>query len=113
MEDIKIDTALLGEVLEIVIIEAKLSDTHLLYTSYIKPRLQDWKSLNLDTLTRLMKEWCLEQGYMLMSSPNYIGTITIQVSMKGLDLLCNSDFKTEVEAVYKATEYVYKQVKGK
>jgi len=65
--------------------------------------------LNLDTLGRLCKEWCLKQDYEINSRFQH-PMIAINLYMYGYEVKANSFIeKTELEAIMKATEWVAKE----
>lgn len=68
--------------------------------------MPDWKKLNLDTLCRLCKEWCMKQGYQIMSGTRI--TIVLYSYDISLDNIAKKFIHedTELEAVLKATEWV-------
>ena len=66
--------------------------------------------LNLDTLGRLYKEWCLKQDYVLTSFVDHCGSGFCQVSSGVYGMKRQHDIgDTELEAIIKATEWVAKE----
>ena len=61
--------------------------------------------INLDTLTRLMKEWALEQGYMYEIYSRTWEVSKITVCLKNGKAKCFHE-ETELDAVYQATEWI-------
>lgn len=72
-------------------------------------------SLPLDTLTRLMKEWCYDNGYTIETRFNYPlqGVVIYPIgSDDEIDSYIDDGFgigETELETVTKATHWVAKQ----
>ena len=69
----------------------------------------DWVAINLDTLGRLYKEWCWEQGYYIALKRRNVDCY------KAYPCVINRDASsvefvgiTELEAIIKATEWVAK-----
>ena len=70
-------------------------------------------SINTDTLTRLMKEFCNENNYVIRTEMHYKNSINVAV-LKFYDTGVwvepfNTMFQTEFEAVLKATDWVIKE----
>jgi len=69
----------------------------------------DWQSINLDTLGRLCKKWCYEQGILLESGNTYCTII----DMSETSVMNLGDERyvetTELEAIIKATVWVAKE----
>jgi len=72
-------------------------------------KLGDINNLNLDTLGRLCKEWCLTQRYQILSELQMYGAYA-QVNSEDY-ILDPITFKadTELEAIIKATEFVARE----
>lgn len=65
------------------------------------------RMLNLDTLGRLCKEWCLGQGYSLLSSTQGRLYINSKLGISGyFDFLHTILRESELEAIIKATEWI-------
>ena len=69
------------------------------------------ESLNKDTLGRLCKEWCNDNKYAIRTEMHYKNSNKIAI-MKFYDTgkwvePFNTAFETELEAIIKATEWVY------
>ena len=62
------------------------------------------KEINLDTLGRLCKEWCLEQGFIMNVQTSDINCM-IYIGATDTDIQA----KTEIEAIVEATEYIAKE----
>ncbi len=73
--------------------------------------------LNLDTLTRLCKEWCFKKEYILASAFIVKGFFSSSYclikrpTMSNEKYVCATHGDTELEAVIKATEWVYANIK--
>ena len=66
------------------------------------------KTINLDTLTRLCKEWCYKQDYVIKSFIDHSGDCFAYISsgIKGMQYKDGFCSDTELEAVLKATQWV-------
>lgn len=79
---------------------------------YTIPKVFGHKILNLDTLGRLCKEWCLKQDYELMSGIIKKECVCLIYTIKANrwdDVTTKKLAGTEIEAVIKATEWVAKE----
>ncbi len=74
-------------------------------TYTIKNEKHSYNELNLDTLGRLMKEWCSAQDYLLWSSVKNIGVEKFHTFEKKVFQV----ERTELEAIIKATEWVARE----
>jgi len=85
------------------------TENDIVYTTYTLPTIK-YKILNLDTLSRKCKEWCLEQGY---NTYLMIGTqrhILELFSIEDMDECVYQEWDTtELKAIIKATEWVAKE----
>jgi len=85
------------------------------YTQYANiTRGRRTTDLNLDTLTRLCKEWCHKKGYDLFSGREqgfdyYLCLIYNTYGSSWNDTIKSEKADTELEAVIKATEWVAKE----
>jgi len=70
-----------------------------------------WGSINLDTLGRMCKEWCLTKGYPLNSGPRLNGTFMTKVDsdLHSVTLYNNYVGSTEVAAIINASKWVMEQ----
>lgn len=84
------------------------------------PKTYGSTEFNIDTLTRLLKEWCFMQGYKVSSYQEDMSEnrIAYQVSLNygyinesqlGSDFDTKLFYDTEFEAVLRATEWVVKE----
>ena len=72
------------------------------------------ETLNLDTLTRLCKEWCFANGYTISTSPDNVDSLDEEVEPSGkilywsvyVDMNHLTRGSTELKVVAKATEWV-------
>jgi len=72
--------------------------------------LPNYKYENIDTLTRLMKEWCINNLEFPSIDIHYNQiNITIFIRHHSEGLLFNATTDTEFEAVLKCTHYVMKE----
>lgn len=70
----------------------------------VELEMNEWFTVNLDTLGRLCKEWCLNKGYHLVEYVNGV-EITERAGCKKIKTIQNAkDFS--VETVIKSTEWV-------
>jgi len=70
-----------------------------------------YKAINIDTLTRLMKEWCFDKGYSLETRFNYPLQQVSMTNNGGLARYSSPAMSilTELEAVLKATHWLAKE----
>ena len=102
---------LLGLVLDDVLVGAitemkPYAENDIVYTTYELPTIK-YKILNIDTLTRLIKEWCWKHKYYLESGSMEMGYCSVYEHIDTQRFLSKS--KTEFEAVLKATHWVAKE----
>ena len=105
----------LGEELDIL----QIDDNEILCFSYTYNDRTDYLGennyLNVDTLTRLMKEWCLEQGYTISALPvkeeyiYWISEVIRYTDEAEYREFYDTENTTEHEAVLKATKWVAKE----
>jgi hypothetical protein len=65
--------------------------------------------LNLDTLTRLCKEWCIKEGYFTNVTLGSQRCVIEVIPIHEVDMVFNEWDNSEQEAVIKATEWVAKE----
>jgi len=73
------------------------------------------RQINLDTLGRLCKEWCIKQGYRIMSgyytnSEKYMIKAEVRkgIGLEARIVYVSAKCNTEIEAIIKATEWAAK-----
>lgn len=105
LEEAVISKELLNEVLDKKIKDYFIKDNYIVYRLY--GNLLDNKPkpiyINIYELMHLMKEWALKQGYLLYSVPTicFIKTLSLEYIKEF------SDVSTELDAVFKSTQYIY------
>jgi len=107
-----IDKELLSLVLEdkdIKEIDNNIKNNELSYLSH-NYSYSEWKYINLDTLGRLCKEWCYDNGYRLQCEYDYpIQSVIVFERHTNKETIEEWAGDTELEAIIKATEWVAKE----
>ncbi len=101
---------LLSLVLDEKVVEVNLIQNNNLY---FKHHIElNWSHQNLDTLTRLMKEWVLSKGYgleVIIDTDGYMARVTMLGMVGNGNIRTAFQRKSEFEAVLKDTEWVAKE----
>ncbi len=76
--------------------------------------MNQWVTINLDTVVKMCKEWCNKQGYSIRTEMHYTNSNIIYIlnykcAIRSWEEHFKTTFTTELEAVIKATEYVAKE----
>lgn len=102
-------TELLSLVLEYPVIEISdcVEDNELTYKLEEGIKYFQWQSINLDTLGRLHKEWCIKNNYILKSFISSEKGFCIIETLIGEDKIIDVKIEdTELEAIIKATKWI-------
>ncbi len=92
--------------------DTRIGNSMLEYTTYQLPT-HKYKSINLDTLGRLCKEWCLLNGFQIESAININGGYAVVLYANSCAVIAYSilTVSTELEAIILATAWVTEQKK--
>lgn len=100
---------LLSKVLDTIVLDIKISEDLLLYTSYEKPNIGNWRAINIYKLQHKMKEWAYSKGFKILDECNAIIITTLTDREVHIE---DEDFKIpyKLDRVFKACEWVYKEI---
>lgn len=98
-----ISKKLLGTIIGKTIIDVKKDYSNLIvYTSYVEPRINDWKAVSIYELTYLCKEWAFKKGVEIVTyKRDYMTYRALPKGLKGVqtpEITMESEFEAVVES---------------
>jgi len=102
----------IGEKISYIELKPKIGKVQRLFISHKEENYEYEERLNLDTLGRLMKEWCHIKGFLVkIHYPLNRVDIAVSVAQDNSTIFGEKEFieNTELEAIIKATEWVAKE----
>lgn len=111
----KISKELLSEVMQLGILEVgEIDDCYLSFNYYILDDDNIKACINIYKLAHKCKEWAYNKGFKILSGERLQDTnasFIVEVTDDSYETVYKEIYKTETEAIFKACEWILKEIK--